>query len=378
MVYNDFMTAYFDQLLLPPQELLSIKNSFVQEIQDASRGKESSVSFLRHTIPQTSPLKDGETFQVMTIGGSVFKTALVKKQRNTTIVLSEDDDAIPTFNSDQIFIEFIVKHLVPTITYLSLNLAYPLDPVFRNNLLDGIFVRGGKEHRFDGLIGKKVGETIEDFVFSRLKRKVWVTVANDTVCLFISEATTQTWDTTVAGIIGTGTNYAIGMNGQVINLQSGSFNKIPQTPSGKIIDQESINPGKGMTDKEIAGAYLFRHFNIIAKENNPPFSPLASTKELSQLAEKNDGGASQLAQIILERSASLAACQIAGIVEFKQQTTRGPLTFVMEGALFWEGWQYKAMLRKYLKMFGVDKSIKFSPIRHHSIRGGIKLLLGLS
>ncbi|MBI4973266.1 hypothetical protein HZC27_01515 [Candidatus Roizmanbacteria bacterium] len=372
------MPANFDHLLLSNNELLIIKDNFIHEIQKASLGQESSVSFLPHTIPQTSPLKDGEMFQVMTIGGSVFKSALVKKQPNECVVLSEKDDAIPRFGSDRIFLEFITSHLDPTVTYLSLNLAYPLDPVFRDNLLDGIFVRGGKEHRFDGLVGKKVGESIEEFVFTRLKRKVHVTVANDTVCLFISDVTLQSWNTTVAGIIGTGTNYAIGMNKQIINLQSGSFNAFTQTPSGKIIDKESIYPGKGITDKEVAGAYLFKHFNIIAKENNLSFSPLSSTRELSQLAEKNEGDGSKLAQIILERSASFAACQIAGIVEFKQQTTHGPLTFVMEGALYWDAWHYKEFIHKYIERFKVLKKLRFSPIRHHSIRGGIKLLSGLS
>ena len=377
MLYNP------QSLLLSTSALLSIKNSFIQEIQKARLGKESSVSFLPHTIPQTSPLKDGEIFQVMTIGGSVFKTALVKKQGNTTIVLSEDDDAIPTFNSDQIFMEFIIKHLDPSIMYLSLNLAYPLDPTFRNGLLDGIFIRGEKEHQFKGLIGNKVGKTIEEFVFARLKQTIHVTAANDTVCLFLSEATTQTWNTTVAGIIGTGTNYAIGINGQIVNLQSGSFNKFSQTPSGKIIDQESANPGKGITDKEIAGAYLFKHFNIISKVNNLIISSLSSTKELSELAEKDSGEASKLARNILERSASLAACQIAGITEFLTSCNQLELVetsynYVMEGALFWDAWNYKAMLEKYLRMFGVDTLIKFSLVRHHSIRGGIKLLTGLS
>ena len=376
------MPANFNHLLLSLQELLSIKNSFVHELQKASRGEESSVSFLRHTIPQTSPLKDGEIFQVMTIGGSVFKSALVKKQPNECVVLKEKDDAIPRFGSDRIFLEFITSHLDPTVTYLSLNLAYPLDPVFRNSLLDGVFVRGGKEHRFDGLVGKKVGESIEEFIFSRLKREVHFTVANDTVCLFISDVTAQSWNTTVAGIIGTGTNYAIGMNSQIINLQSGSFNKFSQTPSGKIIDQESINPGKGTADKEIAGAYLFKHFNIIAKENNLHHSPLSSTKELSALAEKNEDEGSKLAQIILERSASFAACQIVGITEFltscnQLKLVKTSFNFVMEGALFWDAWHYKEFILKYLKRLHVLKKLKFSSIRHHSIRGGIKLLLGL-
>lgn len=377
MVYNDFMSANFDQLLLSSQELLSIKYNFIQEIQRASEGKESSVSFLRHTIPQSSPLKDEEIFQVMTIGGSIFKTALVKKKESECVILSEKNDAIPPFGSDQIFLAFIASHLDPSITYLSLNLAYPLQPTFKNNLLDGILLHGTKEHTFIGLTGKVIGAGVEEYVNQIQQRTIKVTVANDTVCLFLSDVSKRTWSNTVAGIIGTGTNYAFGINNKVINLECGHFDQFDQTASGKLVDANSINPGKQLIEKEIAGAYLFQHFNIHAKENNIDIV-LRSTKELSALAENNDGEASYLAQTIMERSASFAACQIAGIIEFKQQTNPGHFTFVMEGGLFWEGWNYKAFLEKYLKILGIDKLIKFSPVRHHSIRGGIKLLTGLS
>src|SRR3989338_4011713 len=140
------MPTNFNHLLLSSQELLSIKNSFIQEIKKASLDQESSVSFLRHSIPQTSPLKDGEIFQVMTIGGSVFKTALVKKQGHSSLILEERKDDIPLFSTEQIFLQFLEKHLNPKITYLSLNFACYLEPMFRNDFLDGIFVRGGKEH----------------------------------------------------------------------------------------------------------------------------------------------------------------------------------------------------------------------------------------
>src|SRR3989338_10266257 len=144
------MPTNFNHLLLSSQELLSIKNSFIQEIKKASLDQESSVSFLRHSIPQTSPLKDGEIFQVMTIGGSVFKTALVKKQGHSSLILEERKDDIPLFSTEQIFLQFLEEHLNPTVSYVSLNLAYPLKPTFHDGRLDGILLHGTKEHLLSG------------------------------------------------------------------------------------------------------------------------------------------------------------------------------------------------------------------------------------
>ena len=163
------MPTNFNHLLLSSQELLSIKNSFIQEIKKASLDQESSVSFLRHSIPQTSPLKDGEIFQVMTIGGSVFKTALVKKQGHSSLILEERKDDIPLFSTEQIFLQFLEEHLNPTVSYVSLNLAYPLKPTFHDGRLDGILLHGTKEHLLSGLVGKEMGRTLEEFLYCQPK-----------------------------------------------------------------------------------------------------------------------------------------------------------------------------------------------------------------
>lgn len=376
------MPVNFDPLLLSNKELTAVKDNFFKELQSAALGEKNSIPFLRHTLPSISPLKNDEVFQVMTIGGSVFKSALVKKTYASYEILNEIEDTLPRFESESIFLAYIDNHLDASITYLSLNLAYPLNPVFHDNLLDGILIRGTKEHLFSGLVGKEIGSTIEGYVKEKRKKTIRVTLANDTVCLFLSEITNSTWNSTISGIIGTGLNYAFGLKGEVINLECGHFSNFTQTDSGILVDKKSHNPGSQLIEKEIAGAYLFHHFNIIKKENSLDIPLISSTRELSALAEKNEGDESKLAQILLERSASFAACQIAGIVEFLSNLTNSTnltnYTFVMEGSLFWEGANYQNYLNKYLNVFQVADIITFNQIRHHSIKGGIKLLTGLS
>lgn len=402
------MVVNFHPLLISSQNLIQIKNNFVQELQKAAQGEQTSIPFLRNPLPPTSSIKEGETFQVMTIGGSVFKSALVKKVRNQTIVTREVKDTLPLFQTDIIFFDFIMQYFNPLVSYLSLNFAHPVQSVIRDGLLDSILIRGGKGNPFDGLVGKLVGKTIEEEIFERYKKNIRVTVANDTLCLFLSEVTKEAWLNTVAGIIGTGTNYAIAYANSIVSLECHSFNKFSSTESGKIVDQESKRPGGALLEKEIAGLYLYKHFNIIAQQKNLPINPLTNTKELSFLAKKNEGNTSKLAQILLERSASFSACVMAGIVEFlstnqsviptkagiqtKMSNYIDPVSqhgmtpwrghFVMEGGLFWDGYKYREYLEKYLNMFvetGHAPSLPiFHPARHHSIKGGIKLLTGLS
>ena len=83
---------------------------------------------------------------------------------------------------------------------------------------------------------------------------------------------------------------------------------------------------------------LLPNFNLLT-HNNPH---LASTEELSKIAEKGN----ETAQKLLERSASLIACQIAGIYRYKcrERFQTVPYQFIMEGSLFWQGWKYKAMV----------------------------------
>ncbi len=372
------MDLMFDNLIPSKQELLTIQKSMTSELVNASSCKESSIPFIRHQAPTHSLVKAGDVFQVMTIGGSIFKTALVKKQQSGFQIYKEQVLSLPLFTTSDIFLSFISRFLDPQITMLGLNFAFPLDPHVRENRLDGILLRGGKEHGFEGMMGKTVGKTIEDYVLSKNKTMISVSVANDAVCLFLSEVDSQNWDTIIAGIIGSGTNYAIGQHSQIINLQSGSFSQFTQTETGNMIDLKSLNPGRGRIEKEISGAYLYQHFNFLAQRFNLTHVPLTSTDELSQLASQKDGKISMLARTILKRSAYFASSQIGGIVKYKELNHSGPFIFVMEGSLFWEGYLYKNHIEEYLEQLGLQDHITFFPKAHHSIKGAIKLLTGPS
>ncbi|MDA1317419.1 MAG: hypothetical protein O3B87_05375 [bacterium] len=63
----------------------NIAHSFTQDLIFASQNKPSSLPFIRHTLASHPMVNDGETFQIMVIGGSIYQKALMKKTAGTTI-----------------------------------------------------------------------------------------------------------------------------------------------------------------------------------------------------------------------------------------------------------------------------------------------------
>lgn len=345
--------------------------NFEQELRLANANHKTSLPFILNTIPSTPLVKNGETFQVLAIGGSMYRNAMVKKAQDNLTIQYEITNQLPIFALREDFLSFVESQLDTTTTMMALNFAYPIEPVFEQGRLDGKLLSGSKEHTFLGLINKNIGKTIEEYIWEKHKRKIIVSVANDTVCLILSGLTKAKWDHLAAGIVGTGLNFALFLDKTtVVNLEAGSFTNFPQTETGKIIDADSNMKGHGLFEKEVSGAYLYKHFNQLIKEKIVDHQPLPDTTALSYLAAKEIPGVSDVAAEQLERSAAFAATQIAGIAKFQKQ----PLTFIMQGSLFWKGYNYKEMVNKYVRELLPDFEINFINVDDSDILGAAKLI----
>lgn len=351
------------------KSLGTIKSNFLKELQLASIGEKTSLAFLIHQIPSSSLVTEGDTFQVIVIGGSICRTSLVQKKEDTLVVLKKDKISLPLFDTKKDLFAFITEQLDPKAQILALNFAYPLIPVFEKGRLDGILASGTKEHQFKGLIGQRVADEVEKYVYKNLKRKITVSCANDTICLALSGLTQIPPEKLAAGIVGTGTNFAFFLDKvRLVNLESGNFDKFTQSPEVKIVDRQSNSPGKYLYEKEVAGAYLYKIFNSEIKRRKIPAQVLDSTQKLT-LVSRGKSEAAKLAAEILERSASLVVGQITAITSFKNQN----LNFVMEGGLFWDK-NYQTYIKKYTKLLPIPYKIKFVKIQNSSILGAAKLV----
>lgn len=354
--------------------LQQIKINFEGELKKAAQGKKTSLPFIAHQIP-SSLAKEDEVFEILVIGGSIWKKAFCKKTKAGIAIVKKQTEQSVVFKTEQEFLDFINLELSDNIGILAINFAYPLNPVFENGRLDGILQRVTKEGAFHGLIGKKIAKEIEGYILKKRNKKITVSVANDTVCLLLSGLTKYKWHELAAGVDGSGVNFAFFLNkNSLVNLESGNFDKFAKTREGQIIDSQSNNPGGWLFEKETAGVYLYKHFNLIIRERGINYPQVSSTEELNTLCHKQVRHdmvrASEIARSLLKRSAQLVACQIAGIVEFKKHN----MVFNMEGSLFWKGNRYKETVKQTVRQLLPKYNASFVEIKDSGILGAAKLV----
>lgn len=351
--------------------LVQIKNNFRSELQKASAGKSTSLPFIRHMLPKLPLVKSGDTFQALVMGGSVCQKAMMKKEGDGLKIISHHELSLPPFLTRDDFMTFLGAHIQHDVGAIALNLAYPLTPTLRGGMLDGILRSGSKENTFDGLVGMQVGDEIEKYMKRVHGRTIRVSLANDVICLLFSGLTHHRWDTISAGIVGTGINFAIFLDQYTaVNLESGDFANFILSDEAKEIDKLSSSPGKALFEKETSGAYIYKHFNLLAKKRNIN-EEINSSEELSRLLTHENREVAALAREVLDHSASLVAAQIAGILEFAKRD----LTFTMQGSLFWRADGYKESVKKNIVVLSPDYRATFLEIPQADILGAAKLVL---
>lgn len=235
---------------------------------------------------------------------------------------------------------------------------------------------GTKEHELQGLQNKQIGLEVSSFFKANYDRKLSVRVANDTVCLTLCGNGQENGSV----VIGTGFNMAIVIPDKnrkiIVNLEAGNFDKFNATASLKHIDEETLDPGRSLFEKAIAGKYLALYYNEKAKQLSLPISPFTTSQELSELSHNNHTDSSgKLARAILERSSGLCAAAITAIYEFLHRPQ--PCIFVGEGSMLWDGWQFPQNIEKYLYDGGIPKdTVQLKHVPDSSIISTLNLLLG--
>ncbi len=333
-----------------------IQKNFLDELIRASKNHSSSLSYIRHLFPKKPLVTTGLT-QAFVIGGTNFEISMARIDKNGTLKelpKERKKGTIPQFTNTKTFLAFIKTHINPKTKAVAINFAYFLEPTIgKYGEVDGILHIGTKEHLFKGLLGKPVGE----FLRNSLKMDIPITIVNDTVCLGTNGL-----------VVGTGFNFSL--NG--VNLEAGNFNRFPATAELEIIDKTSGIPGGHRFEKFLSGTYLPHHFNLIAKKQKLAINHIQNGQELSDLAENDFGAAGDLARILLERSASLVACALAGSYQFMNKKT---LTFTTEGSLFWKGFEFEKNVKKQLMNLDIPKNaIRFKKVEDSSMQGALNLL----
>jgi len=367
------------------EKLKEFSGNLINEIEKARSGSITSLAYAHNYIPEAPHADSGEQFQVIMMGGSHLESVGVSVNKGEVNIHSDYEEELPKLVSRELVCELFSTYVNPNTKIVALNFAYPMKAVLRDNLLDGILIGSSKEHTFDGLMHKTVGYELERYLYSRYGRNVAVTVCNDTVALGLASYNLDPkydWRNTIVGVVGTGVNFGLfDDKNSFINLESGNFPYIEKSHSGTLIDSMSSEPGRQLLEKEVSGAYLWQHFNIIAESRNFDIS-VNSTKELSKLAA-GEGEASEIARNIFRRSASLVAMKIYALhqikkTDYKKEKGNAPDKFPMlvliEGSLCWKGYRYYDYIYEYLNTFGIADEIKIHIIDRIGIVGAAKLV----
>jgi hexokinase len=370
-------------MLYSKQELLSFSQNLINQISSADSGNSTDLAYSINDLPDANLVSQGDPFQVIMIGGSHVESAIIKFDNSKPEILSFYDEDMPVIATKEILLNIFDKALDSKTEIIGLNFAYPLKPILRDGLLDGILLSGTKQHTFDGFVGSTVGLELEKFVFQKYNRKIKVTVCNDTVALGLASIDYKkgyNHTNSFFGVVGTGFNFGMFRNSkQVVNLESGNFSGFEQSHTGKIIDSLSTNYRKQKLEKEVGGAYLSSHFNILANlEGLNQHSN--STKELSHIAQNSSDKASKLALDIYNRAASMVAMHIRSVFMFKaQQQKIIPREFkamvILEGSLFWKGYKFKELTESCLLELGfLEGQITIEHFEKIGIKGAAKLM----
>lgn len=362
------------------KQLQHFQRRFRREIETAFQAYQkreqnhTSLPFIQNRLPTKPMLQNGESFQVIVIGGTYVRSALCRiSQRSDngfTYAKRPKVSALPNITSQNDFVSYLTDQVYPCVQRVVLVMANALKPAFTDGRLDGQLIEVSDEKALAAhdLVGKYIGKEIESKLSIRLKRTVILSVVNDGICLLLSGLKKRRMHQgLVFGIAGTGINFGFLLADDIcINLESAEFDAFVPSATGAALAEQRLGSPFG---RETNGKFLCLHFNNHLKKRRLAYPPLASTEELSTLASKNVPCVSKLAQSILYRSASLVACQIAGIADF----LRRDICCIMEGSLFWKGYNYRQKVSKVVRKL-TQKDVEFLKIPNGEIVGATKLI----
>ena len=346
---NGFVTA----AEIDRQALIS---SLLSEMEKGLKGESSSLMMIPTYVGVDGKIPQGAKAIVLDAGGTNFRGGIVSIPPQ---IEEKQNQPMPgtrgNVGEDEFYEAFAneVKRLdgKATVEKIGWCFSYPAESTPD---LDAKLVRWTKNVEAPAIVGQNVGAEL-------LKRTGGKSIAviNDTVATLLAAKATEgdkNYSSYIGFILGTGTNTAyvekneniIKLPGlpaggkMIINAESGAFDKAPRSKFDIAADAKTSNPGQGLYEKMIAGAYLgsvgLEILKAAAKEGFFPKSANAisglgalETRDLSEFCasfrnERNNPlysvfadadeskMARRLALPVFERAAVLTAIQLAAFV----------------------------------------------------------------
>ena len=248
----------------------ALLGAFLSEMEKGLSGEESSLMMIPAYVGVNGKIPEGAKAIVLDAGGTNFRGGIVtippaiEEKCNQPMPGTKGEVDVETFYGA---FASEVKRLEgkATVEKIGWCFSYPAEAT---SDLDARLVRWTKNIEAPGIVGQYVGKEL----LARTGAK-GIAVVNDTVATLLAAKATEgdkTYSSYIGFILGTGTNTAyveknknilkmpnLDPDGSmIINAESGSFDKSPDSTFDKAVDSKSGNPGFGKLEKKIAGAYL--------------------------------------------------------------------------------------------------------------------------
>lgn len=397
-----------------------IVDKFTSEMNAGLAGKESSLRMIPTYIEADNKFLTGIPVATIDAGGTNFRAALVKFNKVGSLEISNEINAkMPGLDG-----EISKKEFFQTIAgYIRSNaeksdrigfcFSYPTE-IYPDR--DGKLLQFCKEVQAPEVIGELIGKNLLETLGMEEKK---IVLLNDTVATLLagkSASSHRTYDSYIGYILGTGTNTCYIENNsnilklkgidqsksQIINIETGKFEKVTQTDLDVAFDSTTEIPGDYRFEKMVAGGYLGGlNLEVLkAAANEDVFSSdtqsnLLKLDELTSedvntfVSQPSSGksplhkcikdskdieAATKIIECIIERASKLVAANIAAVIlkTNKGKSSDSPILITIEGTTFNKMHNLKDHFEKYLGRYlsGEKKRYyEFTEVQQSSLVG---------
>ncbi|MBN1798834.1 MAG: hexokinase [Spirochaetales bacterium] len=260
---------------ISPQQVTDL---LLKDMQSGLEGKTSSLKMIPTYIQAASAISPDKPVIVLDAGGTHLRIAQVHFDKKLTPRIDGfKQHPMPgtqgKVDKDQFF-QQLAEHVAPIIDisdHIGFCFSYPTEILPSK---DGKLLFFSKEIETQGIEGELIGENLLQALdkTGRHNRKR-IVILNDTVATLLAaraQSSEHSYGTYIGFILGTGLNCCYSeknsnitkvdkldpLQTQIINTEVGGFDKCPRGDIDKRVDNATDNPGLGVLEKMISGAYF--------------------------------------------------------------------------------------------------------------------------
>lgn len=403
-----FLTAH--KLSASLVDMKPIVDGFISDMKNGLEGKESSLMMIPTYLGAEGTIKPNKPVIAIDAGGTNFRAVKMSFNNNMDMITENLQQrkmpAIDEELSNKEFFATLAAYLTEyknASDHIGFCFSYAVE-IFPNK--DGKLLEWSKEVKAPEVIGQMVGKNLLEAMGTPDKE---IVLMNDTVStLLAGQAATagREFDTYIGFILGTGTNACYiehnknitktsgldAAGNQIINIESGNFNKMPRTDIDIAFDNTTKNPGRYSFEKMISGGYFgglcTTALKAAAKEGIFSDETSVNLKNIDELSseevnkfvsgidlktnnlatklatEEDANAAAEIINVLIQRSAKLTAASLAAVIlkTGKGKSAEKPVLMTIEGTTFYKMNNFQVMFEAFLQGFLSGENQRFYEI----------------